>query len=111
MPPSEPSVSNAEAVTPAASLMQSLWQLIRFGLVGFTCMALYFVLLYGIHQLTALPVSVQGALAYGPCMVVNYLLHRTFTFRSRGQHLHVGPRYVTVQLVSMATNSGVLWLG
>lgn len=88
-----------------------LLELIRFGAVGFTSMGIYFVLLWCIHRWLPMPVSIQAAMAYGPCMIANYLLHRTFTFRSRSQHMHAGPRYVTVQLGGMLINSGVLWLG
>jgi len=86
-------------------------ELVRFGSVGLTSTAIYFALLWFVKQLLPLPVSVQGAIAYGIGMVGDYLLHRSFTFRSQRQHTHAGPRYLLVQGTGMLMNSAVLWLG
>ena len=83
----------------------------RFGGVGTTCAAIYFVLLWAIGKFFELPMAARATLAYAPAMLANYLLHRTFTFRSMRPHTHAGPRYVIVQLGGMLINSGVLWLG
>ena len=94
-----------------ARLPAPLLELVRFGGVGTTCAAIYFVLLWASGEFFKLPMAVRATLAYAPSMLANYLLHRTFTFRSTRPHAHAGPRYVIVQLGGMLINSGVLWLG
>ena len=90
-----------------------LWalELLRFGGVGLSTAALYFVLLWLLGLAARLPAWLAGALAYGPCLVANYLMHRWFTFRSVKEHGQAGPRYLAVQIGGMLINSGVLWLG
>lgn len=111
MPFSEPSASES-----APSLWQRLQQidlmeLIRFGSVGLTSTGIYFALLWCVKQLLPLPVSVQAAVAYVIGMAGDYLLHRSFTFRSQRQHTHAGPRYLAVQGTGLLVNSAVLWFG
>ena len=114
-PPSTPipSAKAARRGLPAlyARLPAPLAELVRFGGVGTTCAGIYFVLLWVISEWIRLPMALRATLAYAPAMLANYLLHRTFTFRSIRPHTHAGPRYVIVQLGGMLINRGVLWLG
>ena len=73
--------------------------------------ALYFALLWLLTQVTRLSLTLLATLAYGSGILFNYLVQRSFTFRSVRQHQHAGPRYMVVQLGGMAINSAVIWLG
>ena len=61
--------------------------------------------------LTPLPLWMHATLAYGTGIIFNYLVQRSFTFRSQRAHQHAGPRYLVVQLVGMGINTLVIWLG
>jgi putative flippase GtrA len=56
------------------------------------------------------PTWINATLAYGPCLIANYFLHRAFTFRSDKRHMDAGPRYLAIQLGGLVINSGVIWL-
>lgn len=87
------------------------WEVVRFGWVGLLTLILYAVEMWSLARLTTWPIWANAALSYGPCLVVNYLLHRNFTFRSDRAHAVAGPRYLVIHLGGMAINSGMLWLG
>jgi putative flippase GtrA len=61
--------------------------------------------------LTRWSLTLRATMAYGSGILFNYLVQRSFTFRSARQHQHAGPRYMVVQLGGMAINSAVIWLG
>ena len=86
-------------------------ELFRFGVVGLSSVGIYFVLLWGFESLTRLPLWLDATLAYGIGIIFNYLVQRSFTFRSTRQHHHAGPRYLMVQFGGMGINTGALWLG
>jgi len=96
---------------PFERYLPRLLELIRFGSVGVGTAVLYFCLFWLVNLLVVLPAWLVGAICYGPCLVVNYVLHRTFTFRSDHSHGHAGPRFVVIQLGGLLINSAVLWLG
>ncbi len=85
-------------------------QLVRFGAVGVLSTLIYFALFGVVSLIDGLPTWLRGALAYGPSIIANYALQRTFTFRSQRSHTKAGPRHLAVQLGGMAINSGLLWL-
>lgn len=87
-----------------------LGELVRFGGVGVFCLGLYAVLMVLLNYTMDAPMVVRATVAYAPCIVANYVLQRTFTFRSQKQHQLAGPRYMIVQLGGMIANSGLLWL-
>lgn len=89
----------------------SLPELIRFAAVGLASAGLYFGLYWFFGWLTPLPAWVLATLAYGVGMTFNYLVQRSFTFRSSSQHQHAGPRYLLVQLGGLLINSAVIYLG
>jgi putative flippase GtrA len=92
-------------------LLAALPELIRFGVVGLSSVGIYFVLLWLFEAFTPLPLWLDATLAYGIGIIFNYLVQRSFTFRSTRQHQHAGPRYLMVQLGGMGINTLVLWLG
>jgi putative flippase GtrA len=93
------------------NLVSLFWELVRFGWVGFFTLGVYAVEMWALGRLNDWPTWIKATLSYVPCLVLNYFLHRTFTFRSDKQHMEAGPRYLGIQLGGLAINSGVLWLG
>jgi putative flippase GtrA len=92
-------------------LRATLPELLRFGAVGVASAVVYFIL-YGLFEwLTPFPPSVLATLAYGTGMIFNYLVQRSFTFRSQRQHHHAGPRYVLVQIGGLLINTAVIYVG
>ena len=93
------------------SIHAALPEALRFATVGTASTGLYFALLWLVTVVTRLSLTLRATLAYGTCIIFNYIVQRSFTFRSMRQHQHAGPRYMVVQLGGMAINSAVLWLG
>jgi putative flippase GtrA len=91
--------------------LAQLWELIRFSWVGALTLSIYAGELWLLNRFCDFPTWLDATIAYGPCLVVNYLLHKNFTFRSDKQHHVAGPRYLVIQLGGMAINSAVVWLG
>jgi putative flippase GtrA len=86
-------------------------ELIRFGGVGGLTTVVYFSLLWLLTRLLSAPMWVLVTLAYLPPLVLAYVLHRSFTFRSQKGHGAAGPRFIVVQLAGLVINSLVIWLG
>lgn len=113
----EPSVSRpggsslAERIqqVKAAGFVALFWELVRFGWVGVVTAGLYAGQMWLLHRVNDWPTWVNATVADGPCLLVNYTLHRSFSFRSKRRHVEAGPRYLTVQLSGLAINSAVLW--
>ena len=93
------------------SIRAGLPEALRFATVGTASAGLYFALLWLLTVVTRLSLTLRATLAYGSGIFFNYLVQRSFTFRSVRQHHHAGPRYMVVQLGGMAINSAVIWLG
>lgn len=91
-------------------LIPYILELVRFGSVGLTSALVYFAVFWALSAQIG-TTWILGALAYFPSMLVNYLLHRSFTFRSDRQHLYAGPRYIIIQGGGLFINSSGLWLG
>jgi putative flippase GtrA len=87
----------------------STWtgELARFGFVGVLSNLVYFGGLW-VLRTAALPWWVAASIAYALSMVLNYLLQRSFTFKSTRAHGEAGKRYVVAQLGGMAINSATL---
>jgi putative flippase GtrA len=92
-------------------IRELFFELVRFGMVGLASLGIYFGLLWLFGALTELSLLIRATLAYGLGIVFNYLVQKSFTFRSQRQHQHAGPRYLVVQLGGMAINSVALWVG
>jgi putative flippase GtrA len=93
------------------SVRAALPEALRFAAVGTASAGLYFALLWMLTVLTRWSLTLRATMAYGSGILFNYLVQRSFTFRSARQHQHAGPRYMVVQLGGMAINSAVIWLG
>ncbi len=94
-----------------AAILNQLWELIRFSWVGGLTLCIYAGELWLLDRTCDFPTWLDATIAYGPCLVVNYALHRSFTFRSTKRHALAGPRYLVIQLGGMAINTAMIWLG
>jgi putative flippase GtrA len=93
------------------SIRAALPEALRFATVGTASAAVYFALLWLLALVTRLSLTLRATMAYAISIIFNYIVQRSFTFRSARQHQHAGPRHVVVQLGGLAINSAVLWLG
>ena len=92
-------------------LRGALPEFLRFALTGLASAGIYFGLLWFFAAVTRFSLTVRAMLAYGLGIIFNYLMQRSFTFRSTRGHQHAGPRYMVVQLGGWVINSAVIWLG
>lgn len=86
------------------------WELVRFGWVGVFTVCVYAGEMWLLRHHTSLPAWACAIIATLPCLLLNYTLHRSFTFKSDKHHGQAGPRYLAIQLSGMAFNSSALWL-
>jgi putative flippase GtrA len=93
------------------SLKKLFFELLRFGGVGGLTTVVYFVALWPLAKFVALPMWLLAFIACLPALLVGYLLHRSFTFKSNKRHASAGPRFLIVQLAGMAFNSFAIWVG
>jgi len=82
-------------------------ELVRFAIVGILSNIVYFSVLGGLLW-SNMTIEIAAAIAYATSMVVNYLLQRSYTFKSDKKHLHATTKYLLVQFVGMGVNSGTL---
>lgn len=92
------------------SLRETVLRLMRFGAVGVASNVVYFTVLFVLDALSV-PVELSGALSYLTSMGVNYVLQRSFTFRTTKSHGQAAWRFVAVHGIAMAVNSALLSLG
>jgi putative flippase GtrA len=93
------------------SIRQLFYELIRFGGVGGLTTLVYFAALWPLSKFVPLPLWLVAFIACLPALLLGYILHRSFTFRSSKRHASAGPRFLMVQLGGMAFNSFAIWVG
>jgi putative flippase GtrA len=98
-------------VTRSRSFRAWLLETIRFGAVGGSTAALYFLLVWLLAKVLTLQWWIIATLASGPPLLASYLLHRSFTFNSSREHKSSGPRFLIVQGGAVVLNAVVIWLG
>jgi len=77
-------------------------QLIRFGVVGVGCAALYAALAWAGTEIGGLTAVASSMAAYAVAGVVSYLGQKLFTFQSDRPHADAAPRFLAVFLVGVA---------
>jgi putative flippase GtrA len=100
-----------QAALQRGDLRQLALELMRFVGVGGVTTVVYFVALWGVAKASSGPMWLLAAIACVPSLMVGYVLHRSYTFRSDKQHQTAGPRFLVVQLAGIAFNSFVIWIG
>lgn len=89
---------NTRAVDPGAEFRR----LFIFCVVGATLAVIYFFVAYAISSFGSLRPPVASGLAYFSMIPIAYLLHRVFTFQSKGQHKSALPRFVATSIIGFA---------
>ena len=84
------------------SLAARLAQMMRFGLVGVSCAALYTALAWSLTVLAGAPAVTGSVAAYAISGVFSYLGQKLFTFRSDAPHAEAAPRFLAVFLVGIS---------
>jgi putative flippase GtrA len=87
-----------------------LLEMLRFGLMGATSAGIYLVFFMPMRWAFPIRLWVAATIAYLLSMVVNYLLQRNFTFRSKRPHQEAVARFLVVQLLALGLNAVMLEL-
>ena len=92
----------------------SVATLIRYGVVGVFGGGIYLVGTSILHQHAQLSVPAAATALFVPVVVINYVLHYSWTFQSRRPHGSAVPRFLGTAVVAMAINylvvsSGTRW--
>lgn len=104
-------LAGVAAALRGGNLRELIWELIRFGGVGGLTTVVYFVALWPLAKWVSLPMWLLAGIACMPALLVGYILHRSFTFRSSRQHSRAVPRFLAVQIAGIAFNSLAIWIG
>jgi putative flippase GtrA len=83
------------------ALPLDLPKLIRFGVVGVGCAALYAALAWMLTTVGGMTPVMASVSAYTAAGVVSYLGQKLFTFRSDAPHADAAPRFLAVFLVGI----------
>jgi putative flippase GtrA len=75
---------------------------LNFCVVGAVLAVIYFILAYAISSFVSLRPPVASGLAYFTMIPIAYLLHRVFTFQSKGEHKSALPRFVATSVLGFA---------
>lgn len=89
----------------------AVWELIRFGLVGLAATGLYIVCTLLLQHYAGLPIAASGTVAFPLVVAVNYVLHRSWTFRSRQPHSVALPRFICTAVGGILINGVTLEAG
>ncbi|WP_129777457.1 GtrA family protein [Peristeroidobacter soli] len=90
--------------------MSSFWQAVRFGLVGLLGTAAYFSSTMLLMRHARMQLMGSAAASFLLVVIINYLLHYSWTFRSRRAHASAVLRFLVASSGGMAINSGFLFL-
>lgn len=81
----------------------------RFLLVGGTATLIHYLILFCLVRFAGLNEVLASTLGYSFSAAWNYLLNRSFTFRSDRAHKQALPRFMVVALVGLLINALVVW--
>jgi putative flippase GtrA len=91
-------------------MVERVYQLARFCVVGVACFALGLALLAGLHEVAGLHYLVAFMLSFVTTSTVGYLLNGRFTFAIRNTGWRGVGRYSLINAVSLLLNSLALKL-
>ena len=85
-----------------------MFEIVRFGVVGGLSVLTYVAVLNPLAMALPGRLWLVSAVAYAASMVANYLLQRSFTFRSDRPHRKAVGRYLVVHGVGITLNAAML---
>lgn len=86
----------------------NLIRFIRFGVVGGSGVAVNLAALWFFHKELNLALELAGVLAVSAAIVNNFLWNNFWTFGASGVHPRRVAQFVTISLIGMAINVGIL---
>jgi putative flippase GtrA len=89
----------------------SLSQLVRFGLVGTLGAGVYFLSTALLMRYCRWSFVASASTSFVLVVAMNYVLHYSWTFRSKRPHSSAVVRFLGTSVGGMAINSGFLFLG
>jgi putative flippase GtrA len=97
---------------PGANAFQKLAieMISRFLLVGGLATFIHYVILIFLVRVAGINEVIATTLGYSISTIFNYLLSRSFTFRSEVAHGKAFPKFIAVAMVGMAVNGILVWL-
>lgn len=88
-----------------------IWQLFRFGMVGFTAALVHFFLVVFIVQMGSVEPLIANVFAFALSFQVSYWGHRWWTFSSSMvQHRDAFPRLLLIQTAGFAANESLFYI-
>lgn len=95
-----------------ADIKGLFWKFVKFGLVGFSGMAVDYGFLVLFVKVCGWPDLVANACSFTLAATSNYFLNRIWTFRSHEKQVGVEYlKFILVSLIGLGINNGTLWLG
>jgi putative flippase GtrA len=92
-------------------MIRILYRMARFGAVGLTGAALFFVTLLGMVEILGIGVMYSTTAAYIVSSVANYVSHHVWTFKSEERHAVAFPKYVATGMIGFVLNLAVMYVG
>lgn len=86
-----------------------IWTAVRFGVVGLSSIAVYFVILWALRPVIT-PIAVLAAVAYLGSMVYNYVVQARVTFRTSAADGGTVVRYLGMHGLCLAINSAGMYV-
>lgn len=80
---------------------------VRFLIVGATSTLAQFAILVVLVEFGGIDPVLASATGYAGSAALNYLLNRTFTFRSTATHASSAPRYIAMVVSALALNTAL----
>ena len=91
-------------------LARHLWQLFKFGVVGASASATYFLLVVGIVESGLAKPLIANCIGYSLSIFVSYFGHQMWTFARPRSLLGQGPKFLAVTAIGFLINEGVFYL-
>jgi len=84
-------------------------RIVRYIIVGGAGTAIHLAILAISVEWFALDAVIGSTMGFVGALLVSYLLNHYWTFQSRRSHLSSLPMYVTVSLIGLALNTGMMY--
>jgi putative flippase GtrA len=88
--------------------LQSLWTLVRFGMVGLVNTAVGLAVILGLEFGAHIEPHLAAIGGYAVGIAIGFVLNRRFVFRSDGHLGHTGVKYLIAVAICLAANQAVL---
>ena len=90
--------------------MKTASEFIRFIIIGGTATALHYLILIALVQTGAADAVVASSIGFSVSAVLNYVLNRSLTFKSRARHIDSFPKFFLVAITGLLINGSIIWL-